>query len=74
MGEEQLVGLLICDHALIGAFHFRHKSDVDVGCGTHLEALRNYLFLEEGVVRCPVLETGVVRVGVRGRQVHFFLF
>ena len=53
---EHLIGLLVSDHALVGALHLIEEDDVDIGLGALTEAGWDHYAVEEVGVALDVLE------------------
>ena len=53
---EHLVGLLVGDHALVGALHFVEEDDINIGLGALTEAGRDNKAVEKIRVTLDVLE------------------
>lgn len=62
-------GLIIGDHALVGALHFVHEDDVDVGSGALLEAPGHDLLFHQQVVRSHGAQVSSLGVS-HGAGVH----
>ena len=55
---NEVEGLLVGDHALVGALKFVHKDDVDVGASALVVAAANSHSVEEVSVQFDVFEVG----------------
>ena len=53
---EHLIGLLVSDHALVGALHLIEEDDVDIGLGALTEAGWDHYAVEEVGVALDVLK------------------
>ena len=53
---EHLVGLLVCDHALVSALHLVEEDNVDIGLGALAEASGDHEAVEQVGVALDFLE------------------